>query len=417
MRGRKPDRPRDAHLSLRWESRDGWGPITMALDRPGSSESLPAIALALCVEAVGAGRWVSYSRRRGHYSIPRRYHSRLYTYDRVVPAADWLHQQCLIQHVKAEPGTRGRQSVMRATPDLVGLVQDALLGDITVRVPLESVILRDADKHPIEYRETRETRRIRCQIEAQNEAIKGEDLGGDNVLQINAPVRRIFNEKLSLGGRFYAEGGGWQTLTKVERLRLRIGGEPVVEVDYSQFHPTLAYAQAGHPVPREAYDVPGFDRELVKVAFAVMLNSCNRNGARYTIAYKPSMVRKIIGDDIPDDLRGEEMWHWAARLDPGYAQTASRQAELLIDRLMQRHAPISGMFFIGIGLTFQRLDSDIAEAVMKEMRHRGIVVLPVHDSFLAPASKADVLEEVMVAAAAKLGAAVVCTCSSTVPTG
>ena len=75
------------------------------------------------------------------------------------------------------------------------------------------------------------------------------------------------------------------------------------------------------------------------------------------------------------------------------------------------------MFFTGAGLVLQRLDSDIAEAVMKEMRHRGIVVLPVHDSFIAPVSKAGVLEEMMVAAAAKLGAAVVCTCSSTVPTG
>jgi len=417
MRGRKPDRPRDAHLSLRWESRDGWGPVAAALGREDAPETLSAVALALYIEASGFERSTSYSRRPAHYALPHRYRSRLYTYTRVLGAVDWLDGQGLIDHAKANPGQRGWQSTMRATPDLVDLVQDALHSDVTVRMPPESVILRDADKHPIEYRETRETRRIRCQIEAQNEAIKGEDLGGDNVLQINAPVRRIFNEKLSLGGRFYAEGGGWQTLTKVERLRLRIGGEPVVEVDYSQFHPTLAYAQAGHPVPREAYDVPGFDRELVKVAFAVMLNSSSRNGARYTIAHKPGMVRMILGDDIPSDLRGEKMWHWAARLDPGYAQTASRQAELLIDRLMQRHAPISGMFFIGIGLTFQRLDSDIAEAVMKEMRHRGIVVLPVHDSFLAPASKADVLEEVMVAAAAKLGAAVVCTCSSTVPTG
>ena len=55
--------------------------------------------------------------------------------------------------------------------------------------------------------------------------------------------------------------------------------------------------------------------------------------------------------------------------------------------------------------------------VMREMRRRGIVVLPVHDSFIAPVSNAAALEEVMVDEAAKFGAAVLCKCSSTVPTG
>ena len=69
---------------------------------------------------------------------------------------------------------------------------------------------------------------------------------------------------------------------------------------------------------------------------------------------------------------------------------------------------ISWMFFTGAGLALQRLDSDIAEAVMGEMRRRGIVVLPVHDSFLAPASKAAELEAIMVDEAAKFGATVFC---------
>ena len=417
MDWRKPDRPRDAHLSLRWESRDGWGPIAMALGRPGSSESLPAIALALYVEAGGSGRWVSYSRRPAHYALPRRYRSRLFTFAAVVPAVDWLDRQGLIDHVKANPGERGWQSTMCAKQELVGLIGDALSGGITVRMPPETVILRDADKLQIDYRDTRDTLRMRRQIEAQNEAIMGADIGGGDVLQLTAPVRRIFSREFSQGGRFYAEGGGWQILSKPERLRLEIDGEPVVEIDYSQFHPTLAYAQVGHSAPDNAYDIPGFDRALVKISFNVMLSSSNRNGARYTIAHEPGMVRKILGNDVPSDLREEEIWHRVERIHPGYVQTASRQAELLIDRLMQRHAPISRMFFTGAGLVLQRLDSDIAEAVMREMRRRGIMVLPVHDSFLAPASKADVLEEVMVDEAAKFGAAVRCKCSSTVPTG
>jgi hypothetical protein len=148
-----------------------------------------------------------------------------------------------------------------------------------------------------------------------------------------------------------------------------------------------------------------------------MLNSSSRSGARHTIAHKAEMVRAVFGNDFPDGLQGEEMWCQAAAIHPGFTQTASRQAQRLMDAIIAKHAPISRMFFTGAGLALQRLDSDIAEGVMKEMRQQGIVVLPVHDSFLAPASKAAELEAVMTDEAAKFGASVFCSCSSTVPTG
>ena len=111
------------------------------------------------------------------------------------------------------------------------------------------------------------------------------------------------------------------------------------------------------------------------------------------------------------------MWHRAAAIHPGYTQTASDEAQRLMDAILAKHSHISRMFFTGAGLALQRLDSNIAESVMREMRPRGIVVLPVHDSFLAPASKSAELEAVMIDVAAKFGAAVSCKSSSTVPTG
>jgi hypothetical protein len=172
-----------------------------------------------------------------------------------------------------------------------------------------------------------------------------------------------------------------------------------------------------YPAPSNAYDIPGFDRALVKVSFNIMLNSSSRSGSRHTIVHKAEMVRAVLGDDFPGGLQGEDMWYRAAAVHPGFAQTASQQAEQLMDTIMAKHAPISQMFFTGAGLALQRLDSDIAESVMREMRRRGIVVLPVHDSFLAPASKAAELEAIMVEIAAKFGATVFCSRSSTVPTG
>jgi hypothetical protein len=417
MHERNPDRPKDAALSLRWESRSHWQSIDSALGCEDGSETFAAVAIALYIEATGDNRLISYSRNRNHYTMPRRYRSSLYTYAAIVGAANRLDAMGLIDHAKAPPGQRGWQSTMRARSELVSLVGTALESGLVLIKPPEPIILRSADKKPIDYRDTRKTTRMRREVEAQNEAIAGAQFGGANVVQFVAPLHRIFNERFAQGGRFYAEGGGWQQLSKPERLQLQIGDEPVVEVDYSQFHPALAYAQAGHPAPGNAYDIPGFDRALVKVSFNIMLNSSSRNGSRYTIAHKAEMVRTVHGNDFPDGLEGEEMWHRAAAIHPGYAQTASNEAQRLMDAIIAKHAPISRMFFTGAGLALQRLDSDIAEGVMKEMRHRGIVVLPMHDSFLAPASKAAELEAVMIDEAAKFGASVFCTRSSTVPTG
>jgi len=403
---------------LRWESRGHWQLIDSALGCEDGSETFAAVAIALYIEATGDNRLISYSRNRNHYTMPRRYRSPLYTYARVVGAADRLDAMDLIDHVQAPSGQRGWQSAMRAKPELVSLVGTALESGLVLTKPPEPIILRDAEGEAIDYRETGETIRMRREVEAQNEAIAGAQFGGDNVVQFVAPLHRIFNRRLfSQGGRFYADGGAWQQFSKAERLRVQIDDEPVVEVDYSQFHPTLAYAQAGHPAPDNAYDIPGFDRALVKVSFNIMLSSSSRNGSRYTIAHKAEMARAVLGDDFPDGLEGEEMWHRAAVLHPGFFQTASRQAQRLMDALIAKHAPISRMFFTGAGLALQRLDSDIAEGVMREMRRRGIVVLPVHDSFLAPASKAAELEAVMIDQAAKFGASVSCTRSSIVPTG
>jgi hypothetical protein len=63
----------DTPLSLRWETRRHW---TVLRNEFGRDETTSAVILAL----VTSGGWVSYSRHKPHYSVPRRYRSRLYTY-------------------------------------------------------------------------------------------------------------------------------------------------------------------------------------------------------------------------------------------------------------------------------------------------------------------------------------------------
>jgi hypothetical protein len=54
--------------------------------------------------------------------------------------------------------------------------------------------------------------------------------------------------------RYFSRGsfqsGFWQNLGRQSRLRgLRINGEPVISLDYSQFNPLLAYSISSHKPP------------------------------------------------------------------------------------------------------------------------------------------------------------------------
>ena len=179
----------------------------------------------------------------------------------------------------------------------------------------------------------------------------------------------------------YAAEGAWQTMMKKERLKIQIANEPVVEVDYSTLHPALLYAEVGKYVPADAYVIDGWPRKLTKIALNTLINAPNIHSARLAIAHHPAM------SDIA------EMG----------SQEALRAASSLIADIKRVHAPIAHLFHKGKGLELQRRDSDMAVKVMLILSQAGITVLPIHDSFLVPASKADFLEETMWEVACEIG--------------
>ena len=149
-------------------------------------------------------------------------------------------------------------------------------------------------------------------------------------------------------------------------------------------------------------------RELVKLGFNILLNSSNRNGARHELALKPLMASELVKMEREDGETRDSFWTRLMQVDPTYFQRAIRKADVLIEAILTEHAAIRSMFFTKAELRLQRLDSDIAEGVMRRMRNQGIAVMPVHDSFLVPQSKADLLEQIMIDEAARHGVTVTC---------
>ncbi|MBS0375714.1 MAG: hypothetical protein JSR73_14135 [Proteobacteria bacterium] len=197
---------------------------------------------------------------------------------------------------------------------------------------------------------------------------------------------RIFNDgNTKLGGRFF--GGWWQQIPREYRKFIHLaapGEEPLwtVEVDFRGVQPAILYARIGQIPPQDCYAIHpyirpiGAARDCLKAALMCLLNSSSeieaeqalRNEVRksfYTSWYRrhpesecPKMtIRQMLPEGLPD-------------------------VPEMLDTLSRVHAPIARYFYQGVGKELMFTESAIAERIMISLLDRGIVVLPIHDSFL-----------------------------------
>ena len=186
-------------------------------------------------------------------------------------------------------------------------------------------------------------------------------------------LRRIFSRgDLNKHGRFY--NGWWQSLPSIYRQHITIDGYKTSEVDYSNMSLRIVYALQGieRDVDDDLYDI-GLDnwlggddprRKLIKVFVNALMNDETGN-------YK---------------LKKPEL------------RTLGLTHEELLALVLKTHESIADQLTAGIGLYSTYLDSQIAELVMMSMQADGIVVLPIHDSFLVRTGYQQWLEVVMEAA-------------------
>lgn len=166
-------------------------------------------------------------------------------------------------------------------------------------------------------------------------------------------LTRIFSKgSFEHGGRLFAP---IQNYTKQTRKYFYLNGEPTIEIDYSSIHPHMLYHRKGLEFDGDdPYAIEGFARDAVKVAFNVMLNK-EAVGANKSAA---KTISKVVDCDI--DI-----------------------AEALETAIQTLHSPIAHHFNTGVGLTLQRLDSDIALLVINTfVNELNRPIICVHDSFI-----------------------------------
>lgn len=339
---------------------------------------------------------IGISLSKGHYANKSRYRALFLGYTSFREAYDGLLNHGYLEITK--PGfndpvmEKGFVTRIRATDKLIRLLTDKpklTLPAIGSRVEeVETIILRDSRKKPIEYEDTDEIRAMRDALRRINATLQAHwidlHIRDTEFAALQASMRRdyededrdrpfidlsqrslvrIFNNgKWDQGGRFYR--GWWQSIPKKYRRFITIDNKRTVEIDYSSLHPSLLYAEIEQPLEGDAYDIPalaGYPRALIKTTFNAMLNASG------TIA-KPQDF---------DCYQGRRTWQ------------TFQQA------IRDRHAPIASFFNSGYGLRLQRLDSDLAQAVMLQFSSMGYVCLPVHDSFLVHYGLDDELDTIM----------------------
>ena len=200
------------------------------------------------------------------------------------------------------------------------------------------------------------------------------DLENERTLRMDQrSLYRVFNDPtLTTGGRFY--GGWWQNIPREYRHHLAVNGKKMIELDYSNQHPSILYSQEGVVRPSDCYsniikpthlpnDVNQTElRNTIKAAFNAMLNS-------------PKPLRQAPAGIKPSKFGLK----WAD----------------LSNAISTFHEPIAHHFYTGVGLKLQRLDSDIAERILVHFAKQGVAILPLHDSFLMHEGYETWLEPIM----------------------
>lgn len=161
---------------------------------------------------------------------------------------------------------------------------------------------------------------------------------------------RVFTRDWSRGGRLY--GAWWLNVPGNERRQLTIDDIATVEIDFGNIHPALLYYAKGIPLTIDPYALPPYSRDLCKETFQRLINGSIQKGG--------ADLRRPKDFNPPDGV-----------------------AFLKFVRDYKHHLyEIADFFGKDVGLMLQRADSELALAILDSMDVKGIITLPVHDSFI-----------------------------------
>lgn len=246
--------------------------------------------------------------------------------------------------------------------------------------PVSLVELKDENGKLVEYKATHQfANRVKRVLERANK-VNGQARIEYEGYRIHNPLVAVFYRKFTLHGRIYTRGyRHFQGHSEEERESMSINGEPVVELDFSGFHPRLLYAREGVQFNEDPYtlvDDRPEARPFLKQILLCILNAKDWNTAQDAANYW---------------LRNHHTEREQLR------EIGITRARPLMEAFKDAHEPISHHFCTGkeTGLRVMNKDARIALDVINHFVKQNKPIMPVHDSFVVQAKYRDELHEVM----------------------
>ena len=245
---------------------------------------------------------------------------------------------------------------------------------------------RDANKKRtfVSYDDTPDVKRQRKVLKRYNALMAEQDI------QIPTPVgfmrdvfmtRRTFtDESWQLGGRLF--GGGFQQLSKEDRKRITINGEPVVELDIKSCHATMAfahvgidwYAQSNQDLYSRLKD-EGWPRDVVKKAFNIMMNAPSNSSAIGSLNGQQRETGFLFNDGMTP-FKG-----WSSHL---------------VHSIEDAYPELEDVFYAELGNHFMNKEGNICMAIAEWAVDKKVPVLTIHDGFVCPVSSQSLVEQMIV---------------------
>jgi len=177
-------------------------------------------------------------------------------------------------------------------------------------------------------------------------------------LQINQQdkrIRRIFNNsRWDQGGRFY--GGWWQRCPKDYRKKIQFDGIMTAEIDFSDLHIVILYAQEGinywAEVNEDTYELHG-------------INNIDPNVDLWAAA-KLLLLTAINSDDTNKTFKAFRSQ--SANGSPEKKMTDG-QLSAMLHQLAQKHEPIAHKLASGAGNDLMYADSQITEKLIENFTY------------------------------------------------
>ena len=259
-------------------------------------------------------------------------------------------------------------------------VVDAMLAYMEAYKVIE---LRDEEKQSIYFRWTAERKKqaeLVRKLNIMNESAVVTNSNGEILTNIYC---RVFNGDFRHGGRFYRSDILRMENKDNQRLDVKINGEDVVEIDYSNHHfriTAVLYDFDQEYIGNDVYsnlledESNMVDRWIVKRAVNIMFNAETEESAR------KALTNEIAG------LSAEEK-----------AKATLLNAKAVISLVFSEYDQFSIVLCrnASFGKELQFHDSEIASIVLQKMIDANIVCLPVHDSFVVQAKHRQALTDAM----------------------